>query len=199
MDLSFLRLCFQAILSFIFFICVRNTQAQVLQADTLPQSEYLNFYISASSEDFYIKFTQVPNKLFGESLKVRINNESGVFAIPIINEENYSIDLPGRSSPYRSDTLYFYVEMYDQVYHSIAVVIFPGFMRNISFGEGCYELDCTPVQDPYMPSVVVPFLIDPDAAYKIPGRNKIITGKMALSRYTPCDLEKFEQVFFQDN
>jgi hypothetical protein len=182
----------------IFSLFVGDLNAQIAPSDTLPSSEYLNIYTSVSSEDIYIEFTQVPDKLFGEDLKLRINNESGVFSIPIIDGENYSIHLPGRSSPYRSDTIYLSVEMFEHIYHTIALIVFSGYMRNIAFGQGCYELDCTPVQDPYMPSVIVPFLIDPQATYKIPGRNKIISGKKALNRYTPCELEEFEQVFFQD-
>lgn len=186
-------------MALLFFICLENTQAQVSLYDTLPHSECLNFYASANSEDLYIKFTQVPDKLFNENMTLRINDRSFTYSFPIIDGENYSIALPHRSSPYSTDTIYFSIEMNDHVYHTIALIISSGFMRNISFGKGCYELDCTPVQDPYMPSVVVPFLIDPQATYKIPGRNKVISGKKALNRYTPCELEKFEQVFFQDN
>lgn len=199
MQQNFLKLYLRAILALIFFISISYTRAQIPLSDTLPQSEYLKFYVSLNSEDLYLKFTQVPDELTTGELYVYFKGEFGTSVLQMVEGENYSLNRPSVSSPYRADTVYFALIFNERTYHSIVLIMTSGYMNNISFGEGCYKLDCTPVQEPYMPSVIVPFLIDPDATYQIPGRKKIITGKKALNRYTPCELEKFEQVFFQDN
>lgn len=176
-----------------FFLTGSNRAfAQIENFEIIKPPEIVRLGCTFNGDFISVYSADMPNAMLGKLLCVSdLNNKKGGCAV--INGGQLAIEMSGQCG--RADTFVISLGNTDFIYPPV-VFRFEGGYKSIHLGENCYNLNCVPRHDPWMPTAADPFPFRKNGYYLNPENGKIKKGGKAFKsgRYTICDLKKWHYV-----
>jgi hypothetical protein len=182
-----------SILIFLFILCLNKAYGQDEEFKMFPDSEIMNLVLDFSGHGFAIRILNLPKEVMGCALRVQNLNDTFSGNIKIEGRQLF-LEMKGNYS--RADTFVVYLTSDAWRLQYPAEVFTLHGSNQVKLGANCYNLNCVPENDPWMPTGYNPFLFPKNGFYINPKNGKIKKGLRLINsgNYSICELENWKYI-----
>lgn len=174
--------------------CINKAYCQNEEFIMFPDSEIVEMRMDFSANGFAIIISNFPDEIRGYGLA--ISNLKGTCSGGcIIDQAQFFLETRGKRSS--ADTFVVYLFSYSRDLKYPAEIFTISSLKNsLKLGANCYNLNCVPKNDPWMPTSYDPFLFPKNGFYINPKNGKIKKGSRLINsgNYNICDLKNWRYI-----
>jgi hypothetical protein len=163
--------------------------------EMIADSQIVHLSLDYGGDHLGVRISKLPAKLIGSLLFVQNISKSCSGGAEIVGRQ-FSLELRGDYR--RTDTLIISVVSRGdrKLQYPAEVYIRNNMKGQIIIGADCYELNCVPWNDPWMPTTYDPFLFPKYGHYINPKNGKIKNGRRLIKSgyYDVCDLKHWKYI-----